>query len=591
MGARAGPDGVVGLRQPTPTTIMFMADEREASTEDEGERPPKVKKIRSLAEEEMDKESDDKPLLIKRKKKGVKEQEGQHEPFLLAISGQTGPDGEGGGTGYVDLPNLFNRYGGPPKEKQRVRSSPSPLEDLPEPDIPLSEQVTEPRTRRSARAKSPSAEFGGLNTSQLDPTKLKEGVIGESQKKAPEQQKGGSGERHQGTKLARRQSWSEIVEADEAEIARAKAETARERAAWKAKKKSITGGSLNPISEQLVELPSQLVQETLAAVHEEEGEPAWKMVKRDDKGAAGEKNDRGTPERQIGEFQATTDEESLKEQFNINPVPAKVVEVEPQVDEGPGRVKDAGKDAVLKKQGGAAGGQVEEEEGEPMEGLEEERPAGSKGNKSAGSHGVDKRERGEKEKVKKEKRGMKKKDKKKKKGLKGEREKSGSKESPLGKETARKGAPDAAMKMALEISDPLVQAGVARALRLTRGKKEEKDSDSTTGDEEEGEDEERERAKKESAQEREKGYGHIFKGGTRTKNTTRMTAGSARLKQPPTGEPPAEFSRETTLEVEKEGEIESSEERRIEQLKVTKAQLGVELRLKKIRIAEKEKRL
>jgi hypothetical protein len=67
-----------------------------------------------------------------------------------------------------------------------------------------------------------------------------------------------------------------------------------------------------------------------------------------------------------------------------------------------------------------------------MEGLEEERPAESKSDKSAGSHGVDKRERGEKEKIKKEKRDKKKKDKKKKKGQKGEREKSGSKESPLG---------------------------------------------------------------------------------------------------------------------------------------------------------------
>jgi hypothetical protein len=174
---------------------------------------------------------------------------------------------------------------------------------------------------------------------------------------------------------------------------------------------------------------------------------------------------------------------------------------------------------------------VKEEEEEPMEGLEEERPAESKGNKSAGSHGVDKRERGEKEKVKKEKRDKEKKDKKKKKGQKREREKSVSKESPLGEETARKGGPDAAMKVALKIPNPLVRAGVARALRITRGEKEEKDNDSTTGDEEEGKDEERGRAKKESAQEREKGYGHIFTGGTRTKNTTCMTAGSARLKQ------------------------------------------------------------
>jgi hypothetical protein len=153
------------------------------------------------------------------------------------------------------------------------------------------------------------------------------------------------------------------------------------------------------------------------------------------------------------------------------------------------------------------------------------------------------------------------------------------------------GGPDAAMKMALEIPDPLIQAGVTRALRLTRGKKEEKDSDSTTRDEKEGEDEERGRAKKESAQEREEGYGHIFKGGTRTKNTTRMTAGSARLKQPPTCEPPAESSRETTPEVEKERGTESSEARRIERLKVTNAQLDEELRLKKIWIADKERRL
>jgi hypothetical protein len=71
MGAKAGPDGVVRLRQPTPTTITFMADEREAPTEDEGERQPKMKPIRSLAEEEMDEESDEEPLMTNRKRKGV----------------------------------------------------------------------------------------------------------------------------------------------------------------------------------------------------------------------------------------------------------------------------------------------------------------------------------------------------------------------------------------------------------------------------------------------------------------------------------------------------------------------------------------
>jgi hypothetical protein len=160
MGAKAGPDGVVQLRQPMPTTITFMADEREAPTEDEGERPPKVKKIRSLAEEEMDEESDNKPLLTKRKKKGVKEQEGQHEPFLLAIGGQAGKTGDEGGTGYVDLPNHFGKYGGPPKEKLHTRFLSLPEKDLLEPDIPLLEQVLEPRARRPARATSSSAGLG-----------------------------------------------------------------------------------------------------------------------------------------------------------------------------------------------------------------------------------------------------------------------------------------------------------------------------------------------------------------------------------------------------------------------------------------------
>jgi hypothetical protein len=254
-------------------------------------------------------------------------------------------------------------------------------------------------------------------------------------------------------------------------------------------------------------------------------------------------------------------------------------------------LEDAGEDATPKNQGGAEGGQLEEEEGEPMEGLEEERPVESKGDKSAGSRGGEERECGEKERVKKEKRDKKKRDKKKKKGQKKEEEKSGSgKSTRLGEGTVKTGDPDAAMKMALEIPDPLIQAGVARALRLTRGETEEKDSDSMTGDEEEGEDEEWGRAKKESPQEREKGYGHIFGGGTRTKNTTRMTAGSAHLKQPLTGEPPAEFSRETTPKVKKEVGTESSEERRIERLKVTKAQLDEELRLKGIRIADKERK-
>jgi hypothetical protein len=126
--------------------------------------------------------------------------------------------------------------------------------------------------------------------------------------------------------------------------------------------------------------------------------------------------------------------------------------------------------------------------------------------------------------------------------------------------------------MALEIPDPLIQADVARTLRLIRGKADSKESDSTSGDEEEGEGEERGRAKKERAQEKEKCYGHVFGGGTRTRQTARMTAGSARLKQSPTGVPPAEPSEQSTPE--SEGGVEgvqedSSEDRKIEELKAT----------------------
>jgi hypothetical protein len=87
-----------------------------------------------------------------------------------------------------------------------------------------------------------------------------------------------------------------MVEADEAEAARAKAETARAGAEWEAKKESITGGSLNTISEQPVELPSPLVQKTLAVVGAKEVEPVRRAGKWDDKGAAGERKERNTAE-------------------------------------------------------------------------------------------------------------------------------------------------------------------------------------------------------------------------------------------------------------------------------------------------------
>jgi hypothetical protein len=415
MGVKAGPDGVVRFKQPKPTTITFMADEREAPTEDEGERPPKMKPIRSLAEEETEEESEGEPLLTKRKRKGVNEQEGQHEPFLLAIGGQAGPDGGEGGMGYLELPNYFNKHGGPRKEKRRARSSPSPKEDLPKPDIPLSEQVLEPRARRPTRASSPSAGLGGLETSQLDPGKLKEAVLEKPQLGEPlAKQKKGLEERPRSAKPAKRQSWSDMMEADKAEAARAEAETTRTRAEWEARKKDITGGPLNPTNEHAVELPSQLAHKTLTVVHGGGAglDPAQHTVKRGERGAAGDKDERAQAEGGPIDSQATTDEETVKAQFKISPVKAGGAEARAQVGDGSGREKKAGEDAALEKRGGAEGGGLGEEEGEPMEGLEEERPVemGSvEKEKLAESQMVEERQREEEDRVKKEKKDRKKK--------------------------------------------------------------------------------------------------------------------------------------------------------------------------------------
>jgi hypothetical protein len=89
-----------------------------------------------------------------------------------------------------------------------------------------------------------------------------------------------------------------MMEADEAEAARAKAETARARAEWEAKKRDMTGGPVNPTNEQTVELPSQLAHETLTVVHGEEVgvDPAQKTVKRDERGATGAQDERAPAE-------------------------------------------------------------------------------------------------------------------------------------------------------------------------------------------------------------------------------------------------------------------------------------------------------
>jgi hypothetical protein len=126
MGQKAGLGGVVRLRQPKPTTVTFMADERKAPTEDLGERPPRMRPIWSLPDEETEEESEGEPLQRNNKRKGVNEQGGQQEPFLLAIGGQTGPDGDEGGTGWVELPDYFKTMAARRKRSRARAHRPCP---------------------------------------------------------------------------------------------------------------------------------------------------------------------------------------------------------------------------------------------------------------------------------------------------------------------------------------------------------------------------------------------------------------------------------------------------------------------------------
>jgi hypothetical protein len=107
-----------------------------------------------------------------------------------------------------------------------------------------------------------------------------------------------------------------------------------------------------------------------------------------------------------------------------------------------------------------------------------------------------------------------------------------------------------------------------------------KDSNSTSEEEEGGEDEEQGSAKKERAKEKGKGYGHNFGGGARSRQTARITAGSARLKHPP-----QEPFKELGTEGESATEADSSEDKRIEELRATEAEL------EQLWIAEREREL
>jgi hypothetical protein len=84
-------------------------------------------------------------------------------------------------------------------------------------------------------------------------------------------------------------------------------------------------------------------------------EPARDTVQRNDRGAAGERNERAQAEGGVIDSQATTDEETVKAQFKISSVKARGAETRKQVEGGPGREREAGEDAALRKQGEAEG--------------------------------------------------------------------------------------------------------------------------------------------------------------------------------------------------------------------------------------------
>jgi hypothetical protein len=138
-----------------------------------------------------------------------------------------------------------------------------------------------------------------------------------------------------------------MVEQDEVEGARAKAETARARAEWEARKKEGVGGQVNSTEEQAVELPSPL-RDTLKTL---QGSGAA-IADRNDPGV--EPTKKGTDEERVARIgaegrpsvsQAASDEEVVRAAFKINPVGTALTE---QVADEPGREQRAGEDAVLK---------------------------------------------------------------------------------------------------------------------------------------------------------------------------------------------------------------------------------------------------
>jgi hypothetical protein len=68
--------------------VTFMADERYAPTENEGERPPKMRWIRNLPDEEIEEESKEEPFETRKKRRGLPNKEANKILFYWLSAGR-----------------------------------------------------------------------------------------------------------------------------------------------------------------------------------------------------------------------------------------------------------------------------------------------------------------------------------------------------------------------------------------------------------------------------------------------------------------------------------------------------------------------
>jgi hypothetical protein len=192
MAEKADPDGAVKLRSEPATLTTFWANNQTAPKEDKGQkRLPQA----LPTEESSGEDSEEKAERKRKRKKEAKGEAISPVPFLSLGRAVPGPGEEYGEEDYVLLPDVFGDMG---KRKSKPSSKPS----LPSPrgaEAQKGEKQGQELVLFEARASDNEEEDKGLN------------------------RRGEKGKR-----------WADWIEADEAEIAREKAQLAEERERWRA---------------------------------------------------------------------------------------------------------------------------------------------------------------------------------------------------------------------------------------------------------------------------------------------------------------------------------------------------------------------